>query len=93
MAENLRSRSVLPLVRGDSAAHASRMLLITCPVTRTNELVADRRIRSVVNHPTHIAMTVECPACGGAHVYRTGRRWEEVRRAAAARRAQELVPA
>jgi predicted RNA-binding Zn-ribbon protein involved in translation (DUF1610 family) len=52
------------------------MFLITCPVTRTDELVADRRIRSVTNHPTHIAMHVECPACGGVHVYRTGRRWE-----------------
>ena len=51
------------------------MLLITCPVTRTDELVADRRIRSVTNHPTHIALTVECP-CGEVHVYRTGRRWE-----------------
>ena len=50
------------------------MLLITCPVTGTDELVADRRIRSVTNHPTHIAMHVECPACGGMHVYRTGRR-------------------
>lgn len=56
------------------------MLLITCPVTRTDELVADRRIRSVTNHPTHVAMGVECPACGAVHVYRTGRRWEEARR-------------
>ena len=54
------------------------MLLITCPVTRTDELVADRRIRSVTNHPTHIALTVECP-CGQVHVYRTGRRWEAAR--------------
>ncbi len=50
------------------------MLLITCPVTQTDELVADRRIRSVTSHPTHIAMHVECPACGNVHVYRTGRR-------------------
>ena len=50
------------------------MFLITCPVTRTDELVADRRIRSVTNRPTHIAMHVECPACGSAHVYRTGRK-------------------
>ncbi len=56
------------------------MLLITCPVTRTDELVADRRIRSVANHPTHLALSVECPACGSVHVYRTGRRWEEARR-------------
>ena len=66
------------------------MLLITCPVTRTDELVADRRIRSVANHPTHIAMHVECPACGGVHVYRTGRRSS---RAAAGRQARELVAA
>jgi hypothetical protein len=55
------------------------MLLITCPVTSTDELVAERRIRSVVNHPTHIALHVECPACGAVHVYRTGRRWDAVR--------------
>ena len=52
------------------------MLLITCPVTGIDELVADSHIRSVANFPTHIAMTVECP-CGHTHVYRTGRRWEE----------------
>ncbi|TFV62641.1 hypothetical protein E4P41_06910 [Geodermatophilus sp. DF01-2] len=51
------------------------MFLITCPVTRTDELVADRRIRSAVNHPAHIALHVECP-CGAVHVYRTGRRRE-----------------
>ena len=56
------------------------MLFITCPVTGTDELVADSRIRSLANHPTHIAMTVECP-CGRAHVYRTGRRWEDARKA------------
>jgi predicted RNA-binding Zn-ribbon protein involved in translation (DUF1610 family) len=61
------------------------MLLITCPVTRTDELVSDRRIRSVVNHPAHIALHVECPACGEVHVYRTGRRWEAARTRTAAR--------
>jgi predicted RNA-binding Zn-ribbon protein involved in translation (DUF1610 family) len=59
------------------------MLLITCPVTRTDELVADRRIRSVTNHPTHVALHVECPRCGAVHVYRTGRRWEQARTRAA----------
>ena len=53
---------------------AQAMLLITCPVTRTDELVADRRIRSVINHPTHIGLHVECPACGSVHAYRTGRK-------------------
>ena len=67
------------------------MLLIHCPVTRTDELVADRRIRSVVNHPTHIALHVDCP-CGAAHVYRTGRRREAARRRPADR-AEELVSA
>ncbi|TFV82964.1 hypothetical protein [Blastococcus sp. CT_GayMR16] len=67
------------------------MLLITCPVTRTDELVADRRIRSVVNHLTHIAMHVECPACGGAHVYRTGAKLDPV--PAPAPQAKELVAA
>ena len=52
------------------------MLLITCPVTRTDELVSDQRIRSVDNRPTHIAMHVECPACGRVHLFRTGRHWE-----------------
>ncbi|WP_034511831.1 hypothetical protein [Blastococcus sp. URHD0036] len=81
------------------------MLLITCPVAQTDELVPDRRIRSIVNHPTHVALSVECPTCGSVHVYRTGRRWEEARRrvaeadaravtaaatAASARTAQEL---
>ncbi|MGY5884047.1 hypothetical protein [Modestobacter lacusdianchii] len=61
------------------------MLLITCPVTRTDELVAHRRIRSVANHPTYIAVAVDCPACGGSHVYRTGRRWEAARARAASR--------
>ena len=65
------------------------MLLITCPVTRTDELVADRRIRSVVNHPTHIAVHVECPQCGAVHVYRTGRRWEHARARAADRAATQ----
>jgi hypothetical protein len=68
------------------------MFLITCPVTRTDELVADRRIRSVANHPTHIAMHIECPACGGLHVYRTGRHWEDAHHPAA-RQAKDLVAA
>jgi hypothetical protein len=68
------------------------MFLITCPVTRTDELVSDRRIRSVDNHRTHIAMHVECPACGAVHVYRTGRRWEAAHRTAAAQ-AKELASA
>jgi hypothetical protein len=94
LAENMRSRSVLPLVRMAVREQASPMFLITCPVTRTDELVADRRIRSVTNHPAHIALHVECPACGGVHVYRTGRRWESARRpAATARPAPELAPA
>ena len=69
------------------------MFLITCPVTRTDELVADRRIVSVVNRPTHIAMTVACPACGRVHVYRTGRRWAAASHPAPARPAAELTPA
>ncbi|TYP89609.1 hypothetical protein [Blastococcus xanthinilyticus] len=72
------------------------MLLITCPVTGTDELVADRRIRSVTNHPTHIALHVECPTCGAVHAYPTGRRWAATRAARAAapvRQAPELHPA
>ena len=74
--------------------HASSMLLITCPVTRTDELVADRRIRSVTNHPTHIAMHVECPACGAVHTL-PDRPPAGPPQApeAAARQAQELVSA
>ena len=67
------------------------MLLITCPVTRADELVADRRIRSVTNHPTHIAMHVECPSCGSVHVYRTGRKVAAA--AAPAQEARVPVPA
>ena len=55
------------------------MLLITCPVTRTDELVADRRIRSVTNTRTAVVLHVECPQCGAVHAYRTGRRWEAAR--------------
>ena len=74
------------------------MLLITCPVTRSTELVADRRLRSVVNHPTHIALHVECPSCGAVHAYPTGRRWDATRAAraaaaSAAHRAEHPVPA
>ena len=65
------------------------MFLITCPVTRTDELVSDQRIRSVDNHPTHIAMHVACPACGAVHTFRTGRRHVP----APAREARELVDA
>ena len=67
------------------------MLLITCPVTRTDELVADRRIRSVTNHPTHVALSVECPSCGSVHVYRTGRRWQETRAARTAARPADVM--
>ena len=65
------------------------MFLITCPVTGTDELVSLSGIRSVSNHPTHIAMHVECPACGGVHTYRTGRKHDAV----PAREARELVDA
>ncbi|MCZ2859314.1 hypothetical protein [Blastococcus sp. VKM Ac-2987] len=65
------------------------MLWITCPVTRSDELVADRRIRSVTNHPTHIALHVACPACGEVHVYRTGRRWDASRAARTADAARQ----
>jgi uncharacterized Zn finger protein len=68
------------------------MLLITCPVARTDELVADRRIRTVTNHPTHIALHVECPACGSVHVYRTGRKLASTA-APVVRQAERLVPA
>ena len=75
------------------------MFLITCPATRTDELVPARHIRSAVNHPTHIALHVDCPACGAVHVYRTGRRWDATRAARAAspattaRRAEQPVSA
>ena len=59
------------------------MLLITCPATHRDELVSGRSVRSVANHPTHVALTVACP-CGAVHVYRTGRRWEEARARVAA---------
>ena len=71
------------------------MLLITCPVTGADVLVSTWDIRSLVNHPTHIELTVAC-TCGGTHVHRTGRRHVAGRENAArsaARRAEELIPA
>ena len=68
------------------------MFLITCPVTGADELVGTRRIRSLVNHPTHIALTIDCP-CGRSHVYRTGRRWTAHQRSVPAREARELLSA
>ncbi len=59
------------------------MLMITCTVTGNRELTSLDAVRSVVNHPDHIAVTVTCPACGQEHVHRTGRRVEEARRAVA----------
>lgn len=57
------------------------MMLITCPVTRSDELVADRHLRPVADprtRPGVVAVAVRCP-CGGEHVYLTGRRIEEAR--------------
>ena len=83
------------------------MLLITCPVTHSDQLVADRRVRPVADprtRPGVVAVAVGCP-CGQSHVYLTGRRIEEARarlsctargralRAAGARRADSPVPA
>ncbi len=71
------------------------MLLITCPVTGADVLVSTWDIRSLVNLPTHIELTVAC-TCGSTHVHRTGRRLVAAQATAApstARRAEELVPA
>ena len=97
MAENLRRRSLLPLVRATAREHASRMLMISCPATRTRVLVSLDAVRSVANHADAIAVHVTCPACGAVHVHRTGRRLEEARRRAAlevaVRRAQTQASA
>lgn len=73
------------------------MLMITCTVTGTRELASLDAIRSVVNHPDHIAVAVTCPRCGQEHVHRTGRRVQEARRAlaveVAVRRAESSVAA
>jgi hypothetical protein len=73
-------------VVGSGVAQARAVLLITCPVTRTDELVAERHVRAATSHPTHVALSVACP-CGLVHVYRTGRRWEAARARVAARAA------
>jgi hypothetical protein len=78
MAEVTRWRSVLPLVVRRRTEQGRAMLLITCPVTGTDELVADRHVRAVANRATHVELAVACP-CGLEHVYRTGRRWEQAR--------------
>ncbi len=59
------------------------MFLISCPVTGTDQLVSVTGIRSVTNHRTHIALHVECPACGAVHEHRTGRAWEAAQRSTA----------
>ena len=73
------------------------MLMISCPTTRTRVLVSLDDIRSITNHTDVIAVRVTCPACGEAHVHRTGRRLEEARRGAAlevaVRRAQSPASA
>lgn len=73
------------------------MLLITCSVTGTRELVSTAAVRSIVNRPDSITVEATCPACGQVHVHRTGRRLESARRAAAlevaVRRAETLTPA
>lgn len=48
------------------------MLFITCPV-RGDELIPERRIRSLTNTPTGIVLSVDC-FCGQRHRVRTGRR-------------------
>jgi len=72
------------------------MLLITCPTTGADELVADRHARPVADprtRPGVVAVAVRCP-CGGDHVYLTGRRIEEARaRVACGRRADRRVAA
>ena len=71
------------------------MLLITCPVTGADVLVSTWDIRSLVNRPTHIELTVAC-TCGGVHVHRTGRRHVAAQEDAArstARGAEELIAA
>ncbi|MCO7220496.1 hypothetical protein [Klenkia sp. PcliD-1-E] len=72
------------------------MLLITCPTTGLDELVADRHARPVADprtRPGVVAVAVHCP-CGGDHVFLTGRRIEQARaRLACARRAVPAVPA
>ena len=67
------------------------MFLITCPVTRTDELVvrpaaSDRS----TNHPTHIAMHVACPPAAPTHVTAPAAAGQPPDGGAAA---EELVPA
>ena len=97
MAEILRRRSLLPLVRAPAREHAAHMMMISCPTTRTRVLVSLDAIRSITNHADAIAGQVTCPACGEVHVHRTGRRLEEARRTAAlevaVRRAQTQASA
>lgn len=73
------------------------MLRITCTVTGNREPAPLDAIRSVTNHPDHIAVAVTCPACGQEHVHRTGRRLEQARRdrslELAVRRAEVALPA
>jgi hypothetical protein len=96
MAENRRSWAFLPLVPSSGREQARRMLLITCPVTGSRELIGITAVLAVANHRDRIEVTVACP-CGGTHVHVTGRRVQEARAAAAlevaVRRAETLTPA
>lgn len=47
------------------------MMLITCPV-RGDELIPERRIRSLTNTPNGIVVRLDC-YCGQQHRVRTGR--------------------
>ncbi|CAN5858479.1 hypothetical protein BH18ACT7_BH18ACT7_18760 [soil metagenome] len=47
------------------------MMFIACPV-RGDELIPERRIRSLTNTPTGIVLRVDC-YCGQQHLVRTGR--------------------
>lgn len=67
----LRRRSVLPLVGPDKPAQTAHMIFIACPV-RGDELIPERRIRSLTNTSRGILVEVDC-FCGNRHKVRTGR--------------------
>jgi len=59
------------------------MFFIHCPTTDRDELIADRRVVSLLNRPTHIAVVLACH-CGRKHVVRTGSKVTENATASAA---------
>ena len=97
MAENLRWRSLLPLVRAPAREHAAPHVADHLPDHPDPRAGALDAVRSIANHRRRNRGARHLPRVRQVHVHRTGRRLEEARRSAAlevaVRRAQMPAPA